>query len=198
MIIDLGKLNPLKWGRKTLVVPSSGKPVIAKYDHAAHLDLLNAIIAKAAAPRVTKPIFSHPLMQPGASMSTAPVQPNAFERFIDKLDVFFKKAAPIALTGAELARPFLALSPVGPEYNIALTGVETAISADQAIQASAGVPLTGAQKMAVAISVAAPQLQTILASKGITESTAVQTAIAQFAQNVYNLQTGPAAVAPAA
>ncbi len=195
MIIDLGKLNPLKWGHKTLVVPSSGKPVMLD------TPLTPEQIAKAAAPRVTKPIFSHPLMQPGATMSTAPVvkQPNAFERFIDKLDTFFKKVAPIALTGAELARPFLALSPVGPEYNIALTGVETAISADQAIQASAGVPLTGAQKMAVAISVAAPQLQTILASKGITESTVVQTAIAQFAQNVYNLQTGPAAaVAPPA
>ena len=131
-------------------------------------------------------------------MATAPAKTeNTFERLIDKLVPFLKKSVPIALEGAELARPLLALSPAGPEYGIALTGIETAIQADQAIQAASGTPMTGPQKMAVAISVAAPQLQTILAGKGITEPAVVQTAIAGFAQNVYNLQTGPvAAVSP--
>ena len=130
-------------------------------------------------------------------MSTAPTviapakTPNAFERFIDKLVPFLKKAAPVLLEGAELARPLLALSPIGPEYGIALTGIETAISADQAMQANAAAPLTGVQKMAVAATVASPVLTQILGTKGITEPVAVQSAIAQFLQNVYNLQTGP-------
>jgi hypothetical protein len=132
-------------------------------------------------------------------MSTSPAVPavkteNGFERFIDSLGSFFKKAAPIALEGAEVAAPLLALSPIGPEYNIVLGGITAAIGADQAITAASSTPLSGTQKMAIALSVASPQLTTILASKGITEPTSVQTAIQQFAQNVYNLQTGPAAV----
>jgi len=137
-------------------------------------------------------------------MSTVPVTvtatENGFQRFIDSLGSFLKKAAPIAIEGAEVARPLLALTPIGPEYNIALTGIETAIAADNAMQASSATALTGVQKMAVAVTVAAPVLTQILGSKGIKEPVTVQTAIAQFLQNVFNLQTGPAvvpAVAPA-
>ncbi len=136
---------------------------------------------------------------PEAVAAAAPVKKeNGFERFIDKIVPFLKKAAPVVLEGAELARPLLALSPIGPEYNIALTGIETAIAADQAMQASSAIPLTGTQKMAVAASVASPVLVQILGTKGITEPVAVKTAIAQFLQNVYNMQTGPVAVPAAA
>ena len=117
---------------------------------------------------------------------------NGFQRFIDSLGSFLKKAAPVVLEGADVARPLLALTPIGPEYNIALTGIETAISADQAMQAASATALTGVQKMAVAAAVATPVLTQILGSKGITEPVTVQTAIAQFLQNVFNLQTGPA------
>jgi hypothetical protein len=48
--------------------------------------------------------------------------------------------------------------------------------------------------MALAIQAITPGLTAILASKGIKESAAVEQAIAEFAQNVYNLQTGPIAV----
>ncbi len=137
-------------------------------------------------------------------MSTAAVVPapakteNAFERFIDKLVPFLKKEAPVALEGAEAAEPLLALTPIGPEYALALTAITTAVKADQSIQAASATPLTNSQKMAVAVSVATPGIAQILATKGIVEPASVQTAIAQFLQNVYNLQTGPAAVpAPA-
>jgi hypothetical protein len=143
----------------------------------------------------------------GVSMSTAPVTPvtpvtpapteNGFERFIDKFKAFVKKAAPIADEVAEAAKPILALTPIGPEYSLALTAIETAAKVDAATQAASGTALTGTQQMALAVQVANTGLTTILASKGITESSAVNAAITQFLQNVYNLQSGPAAVTAA-
>lgn len=128
-----------------------------------------------------------------ASVVIAPTE-NAFERFIDKFKVFVKKAAPVVDEVAEAAKPILALTPIGPEYDLALTAIETAAKVDAATQAASGTPLTGTQQMALAVQVANTGLTTILASKGITEPAATEAAIAQFLQNVYNLQTGPAAV----
>ena len=119
---------------------------------------------------------------------------NGFERFIDKVKAFAKKEAPIADEIAEAAKPILALTPIGPEYALALTGIETAWKADAATQAASATPLTGIQQMALAVQVATPGITQILSSKGIREPATVETAIAQFLQNVYNLQTGPAAV----
>jgi hypothetical protein len=130
-------------------------------------------------------------------MSTAPVvaapkTENGFERFIDKFKAFVKKEAPLVDEVANAAKPILALTPFGPEYNLALTAIETAAKVDAATQAAAGKPLTGTQQMALAVQVANTGLTTILASKGITESAATEAAISQFLQNVYNIQTGPA------
>lgn len=129
-----------------------------------------------------------------AAQVAAPKTGNGFERFIDKLGSFFKTAGPLALEGAELARPFLALSPIGPEYSIALTGIEAAVKLDQQMQAASAAPLSGVQKMVLAVSVASAPIEQILSTKGITEPVAVKSAIAQFLQNVFNLQTGPVAV----
>lgn len=129
-----------------------------------------------------------------AAQVAAPKTENGFERFIDKLGSFFKTAGPLALEGAELARPFLALSPIGPEYSIALTGIESAVKLDQQMQAASAAPLSGVQKMVLAVSVASAPIEQILSTKGITEPVAVKSAIAQFLQNVFNLQTGPVAV----
>ncbi len=118
---------------------------------------------------------------------------NGFHRFIDDLAGFFRKAAPVADQLANAAKPLVALSPLGPEYNLALTGIETAVQADVATQTAATTPLTGIQKMALAVQVATPGLTQILATKGITEPPAVSAAISGFVQNVYNLQTGPTA-----
>jgi hypothetical protein len=157
----------------------------------------------------TRPIPSLPVFQqtPKSNevipMSTAAVVPvvkheNGFERFIDKLKAFVKKEAPLADAVANAAKPILALTPFGPEYNLALTAIETAARADVATQAAAGKPLTGTQQMALAVQLANTGIATILESKGVTEPTAVQAAISQFLQNVYDLQTGPsAAVVPA-
>ncbi len=130
-------------------------------------------------------------------MSTAPVTHNGFVRFIDGLENFFKHAAPVVGNLAEAARPILALTPYGPEYNLALTGIETAVQADIAVQKASATPLTGVQKMALAVAVATPGITQILAAKGVHETSTQQTAIAQFLQNVYSLQTGPVAARPA-
>ena len=119
---------------------------------------------------------------------------SGIHRFIDELDSFFKRAAPVADQLANAAKPILALTSVGPEYNLALTGIETAVQADIATQAASGTPLSNLQKMALAVQVSTPGLTQILATKGITEPPAVSSAISGFVQNVYDLQTGPTAV----
>lgn len=128
-------------------------------------------------------------------MSTAAITPapSGFKRFIDAIGNFFKKSAPIIEEAAVAAEPLLALSPVGPEYDLvvnAIVGVQKTATASLLT----GATLTDAQKMALVIQAITPGVTTVLASKGITEPATVTTAIAQFAQNVYNFQTGPVAV----
>lgn len=129
-----------------------------------------------------------------ASTAAPAKKESGLHRFIDDLDSFFKKAAPIADQLANDAKPLVALSPLGPEYNLALTGIESAVQADVATQAAASTPLTNLQKMALAVQVTTPGLTKILATKGITEPLAVSSAISGFVQNVYDFQTGPTAV----
>jgi hypothetical protein len=119
---------------------------------------------------------------------------SGYKRFIDAIGNFFVKSAPEIEEVAEVAEPILALTPFGPEYDLvvnAIVGVQKTATASL----SSGATLTGAQRMALVISAISPGVTAILASKGITESTAVQQAIAEFAQNVYNLQAGPTASA---
>lgn len=163
--------------------PQPRPPVVTKVTNAP---------ATAPAPPEIQPMSTPPAA--AAVLVAAPKTENGFERFIDKLGMFFKKAGPLALEGAELARPFLALSPIGPEYSIALTGIEAAVKLDQQMQAASAAPLSGVQKMVLAVSVASAPIEQILSTKGITEPVAVKSAIAQFLQNVFNLQTGPVAV----
>ena len=124
-------------------------------------------------------------------MSTTPASApteNGFERFIDKIGRFFAKTAPMIEDVAIEAEPFLALSPVGPEYNLvvnAIVGIQRTATASIAT----GVNLTGSQKMALVLEAVSPGLTAILASKKVTSN--VPAAIAQYAQNVYNLQAGP-------
>jgi hypothetical protein len=132
-------------------------------------------------------------------VSTAPVTPapTGFKRFIDAIGSFFEKTAPILEQAAVAAEPLLALSPVGPEYDLvvnAIVGVQKTATASL----STGATLTAEQKMALVIQAITPGVTTVLASKGITETATVNSAIAQFAQNVYNFQAGPVALtAPA-
>lgn len=132
-------------------------------------------------------------------MSTAAVTPapkNPFVRFIDAVGRFFVKEGPVIEAAAVAAEPILALTPFGAEYALvvnAIYGVQKTATASL----GTGATLTNEQKMALVIQAISPGVTAVLASKGITEPTAVQTAIAQFAQNVYNLQTGPIAVTPA-
>lgn len=124
------------------------------------------------------------------SVSTS--KPNGFVRFIDAIGHFFVKQAPVIEKVAEAAEPLLALTPFGPEYDLivnAIVGVQKTATASL----TTGASLTGEQRMALVIQAVTPGVTAILASKGITEPTAVEQAIAQFAQNVYNLQTGPVA-----
>jgi hypothetical protein len=136
-----------------------------------------------------------------SDMSTAPIvavasTENGFQRFIDSIGSFFTKTAPVIEQIAVDAEPFLALSPVGPEYDLvvnAIVGIQKTATASL----TTGATLSGAQKMALVLQSITPGLTAILASKGITSN--VPAAISQFAQNVYNLQTGPTTtVAPTA
>lgn len=134
------------------------------------------------------------------STATTPVaaasQPNGFIRFIDAIGNFFVKSAPVLETIAVDAEPFLALTPFGPEYDLvvnAIVGVQKTATASL----TTGATLTGEQKMALVLEAVAPGLTQILASKKVTSG--IPTAISQFAQNVFNLQTGPTTtVAPSA
>ena len=124
-------------------------------------------------------------------MSTAPVvvsQENGFKRFIDEIGSFFVKSAPTIEAVAVAAEPFLALSPFGPEYDLvvnAIVGVQRTATASL----TTGAVLTSTQKMALVLEAVTPGLSTILASKKVNSG--IPAAISQFAQNVYNLQTGP-------
>lgn len=131
-------------------------------------------------------------------MSTTPVPApppphNVFIRFIDKIGSFFIHAAPVIEEAAVAAEPLLALTPFGPEYNLVVNAIVGAQKTATA-SLSTGAALSGTQKMSLTIQAITPGLSAILASKGIKESTAVEQAIAEFAQNIYNLQTGPVAV----
>jgi hypothetical protein len=152
-----------------------------------------------------KPVVAAAVSMPAkaveSNMSTAAVVPGApaqsgFVRFIDAIGNFFKKSAPELEAVAQAAEPFLALSPFGPEYDLvvnAVVGVQQTATASLA----AGVGLTGVQKMALVLEAVTPGLTQILASKKVTSG--IPAAISQFAQNVYNLQTGPTTtVAPGA
>lgn len=133
-------------------------------------------------------------------MATNEVTPapaaSGFKRFIDAIGNFFVKSAPVVEAVAQDAEPFLALTPFGPEYDLvvnAIIGVQKTATASL----STGATLTGVQKMALVAQAVTPGLTAILGSKGITGG--IEAAIQQFAQNVYNLQTGPTtAVAPTA
>ncbi len=111
---------------------------------------------------------------------------NLVERFIDKVEAVFVRAEPFAIA----AEPVLALTPAGPEYQVALNAI---IGAQQVAQASlaAGTTLTGVQKAAIAVEAATPALNTILSSKGVTGST--EAVIGNWIQSVFSILAGPVA-----
>ncbi len=128
-----------------------------------------------------------------ATVTAVPTTENAFERFIDKVEAIVLKAEPVAQTieaAAVAAEPILALTPAGPEYQVAVNAI---VGAQQVAKASlaAGTNLTGAQKAAIAIQAATPALNTILSSKGV--STGVENTISTWVQNVFNILAGPVA-----
>jgi len=134
---------------------------------------------------VTVPVPSVPVSTPVAA------KPNGFIRFIDTIKADFKKFEPIAEEVAVAAEPLLALSPIGPEYNLVVNAIVGARKAADA-SLSVGANLNGTQQMSLVLAAITPGVTAVLASKGITESATVTAAIAQFVQNVYGLQTGPA------
>ena len=126
-----------------------------------------------------------------ATATVVPTTENLIERFIDKVEAVFVKAAPIAEvveTAAVAAEPILALTPAGPEYEVAVNAI---VGAQQVAQASiaAGTNLTGAQKAAIAVQAATPALNTILTSKGV--SSGIESLISTWIQNVFNILAGP-------
>lgn len=129
-----------------------------------------------------------------ATAPVVPVQENAVERFIDEVKAVFVKAQPVAEameTAAVMAEPILALTPAGPEYQVAVNAI---VGAQQVAQASlaAGTDLTGTQKAAIAVQAATPALRTILTSKGVTANE--EGTISTWIQNVFNILAGPVAV----
>ena len=120
------------------------------------------------------------------STVTAGGNENLVERFIDKVEAVFVKAEPFALA----AEPVLALTPAGPEYQVALNAI---VGAQQVAQASlaAGTTLTGVQQAAIAVNAATPALNTILSSKGVTGST--EAVIGNWIQSVFGILAGPVA-----
>ncbi len=128
-----------------------------------------------------------------ASAAVPTTAESAVERFIDKIEAVFVKVQPIAQameTVAVEAEPILALTPAGPEYQVAVNAI---VGAQQVAQASlaAGTNLTGAQKAAIAVQAATPALNTILASKGVSAGT--ENVINTWIQNVFNILAGPVA-----
>lgn len=133
------------------------------------------------------------LQKPATQPTTASSPENGFQRFIDKIGSFFTKSAPVIETIAQDAEPFLALTPYGPEYDLVVNAI---IGAQKTATASlvTGATLNGTQKMSLVLQAVTPGLSAILASKKVT--TGVPQAISEFAQNVYNLQTGPTTTVP--
>ena len=128
-----------------------------------------------------------------ATSSTAPVSVGTFDRFIDKIEAVFVKAEPYAEaveTAAVAAEPLLALTPAGPEYQVAVNAI---IGAQQVAQASlaAGTTLTGAQKAQIAVQAATPAINSILSSKGV--SAGAENIIGTWVQNIFNILAGPLA-----
>lgn len=124
-------------------------------------------------------------------MATAPE--GAVERFIDKVQVFLVKAEPFVQAAEQAmvaAEPMLALTPAGPEYQVAVSAI---LGAQQVAQVSlaAGTTLTGMQKAAIAVNAATPALTNILSSKGISVNTEVTISI--WIQNIFNILAGPVA-----
>ena len=159
-----------------------------------------AVTTPAAIEQVRQSSTSAKAVENTMSTTATPVaaasQPNGFIRFIDAIGNFFKKSAPEIEEVAKDAEPFLALTPFGPEYDLVVNAI---IGAQQTATASlaTGVALTGVQKMAIVLQAVTPGLSSILASKKVTSG--IPAAISEFAQNVYNLQTGPTTtVVPAA
>lgn len=128
-----------------------------------------------------------------ATATVVPTTENAVQRFIDKIEAVFVKAQPLAEaveTAAVAAEPILALTPAGPEYQVAVNAI---VGAQQVAQASlaAGTNLSGAQKAAIAVQAATPALNTILTSKGVSANT--ESVIGAWIQNVFNILAGPVA-----
>ena len=129
-----------------------------------------------------------------AAVPVVPAPEGAIERFIDQVKAIFVKAEPAVEaveTAAVMAEPILALTPAGPEYQVAVNAI---MGAQQVAQASlaAGTDLTGEQKAAIAVAAATPALNTILTSKGVTSN--MENVISSWIQNVFNILAGPIAV----
>ena len=130
-----------------------------------------------------------------ANLGGVPAGENAVERFIDKVKAVFVSLQPLAQTLESVAveaEPILALTPAGPEYQVAVNAI---VGAQQVAEASiaAGTNLTGAQKAAIAVQAATPALNTILTSKGVSANT--ESVISTWVQNVFNILAGPVAAA---
>lgn len=118
-----------------------------------------------------------------------------FERFIDKIEAVFVKAEPVTEAveaAAVAAEPLLALTPAGPEYQVAVNAI---VGAQQVAKASlaAGTTLSGVQKAQIAAQAATPALNTILTSKGVSVGT--ESIISSWMQNVFNILAGPLVMA---
>lgn len=150
-------------------------------------------LATAAPKAAATQVEENPFM--GTTTATPAPAANGFIRFIDAIGNFFVHSAPEIEAAAAAAEPMLALTPFGPEYDLvvnAIIGVQKTATASL----TTGATLSGAQKMALVVEAATPGLTSILASKGITSG--VPAAITQWAQNVYNMQTGPTTTVAAA
>lgn len=123
-------------------------------------------------------------------MATTAVVPqkNGFVRFIDAIGHFFVHAAPVIEEVAVAAEPFLAFTPFGPEYDLAVNAI-VGVQKSATASIAAGVNLTGEQKFALAVQAAGPGLNAILASKGVTADT--QTHVSNWVQLIFNLLSGP-------
>ena len=176
------QLNPAKWfgGKPAASVVAAGNAVFPPVDFAAQAE---------QASNSAKAVES--------VMSTAAVTPapagNAFTRFIDAIGHFFVHSAPVIEGIAVAAEPFLALTPFGPEYDLVVNAI-VGVQKTATVSLNSGATLNGTQKMALVLQAVTPGLTTILASKKVTSG--IPEAINQFAQNVYNLQTGPVTTVP--
>lgn len=116
-------------------------------------------------------------------------------RFIDRIGAMFQKAVPVLKNAEALAvaaEPVLALTPAGPEYQVAVNAI---VGAQQVAAASlaAGTQLSGEQKAQIAVQAATPALLGLLTSKGVTAG--VEDVIKTWIQNVFNILAGPVVAA---